>query len=270
MAVQLFTDGLEPDDLDAAVWRFLDQQKFEDLLRTSELFFNRADRFEQDDQEGLPPEDYLPSLRLNRYDLRDALELNHHIASLKQFRESFYICCWHLFREETLSMWAKFGPLAVCTTYRRLKAALDSLAPADEPHLGLVRYGARHLTGWNTMRFITTKRDRFQAEREVRALLWIRDGYAGINRHFDENNFPHDRPLTPPPADRVRDFHRRVVDLRVLVTEIVLGPWTSADTRASVERTLGESGYAVPVRVSDLGRNVDLLPTAQEIRRLMK
>ena len=59
-------------------------------------------------------------------------------------------------------MWAKFGPLAICTTYRRLKAALDSLDQADEPHLGLVRYGARHLTGWNTMRFITTKRDCFR------------------------------------------------------------------------------------------------------------
>jgi len=110
----------------------------------------------------------------------------------------------------------------------------------------------------------------FQEEREVRALLRIQDEYAGINRHFDENNFPHDRPLTPPPAERVKDFHRRVVDLRALVTEIVLGPWTSAVTRASVERTLAESGYAVPVRTSDFARNVDLLPTAQEIGRLLK
>ncbi len=41
MAVQLFTDGIEPEDIDVPVWRFLDQQKFEDLLRTGELFFNR-------------------------------------------------------------------------------------------------------------------------------------------------------------------------------------------------------------------------------------
>jgi hypothetical protein len=35
MAVQLFTDGIEPEDIDVPVWRFLDQQKFEDLLRTA-------------------------------------------------------------------------------------------------------------------------------------------------------------------------------------------------------------------------------------------
>lgn len=40
MAVQLFTDGLEPADLDVAVWRFLDLQKLTDLFNTSELLFS--------------------------------------------------------------------------------------------------------------------------------------------------------------------------------------------------------------------------------------
>ena len=269
MAVKLFTDGIEPDDLDAPVWRFLNQQKFEDLLSTGELYFPRADLFKQDDQEGLPPEDYLPALRMDRFDLRDALELNHHIGAVRQFRESFYVSCWHLFHQETLAMWA-FGTVAVCSTYRRLKAALDSLDPADHPHLGMVRYGSTHLTGWNTMRFITTKREQFRDEREVRALLWIRDDYAGINRHFDENNFPHDHPLTPPDPDRVPAGHRRAVDLASLLTEIVLGPWTSTETRASVRNALSQTGRDIAVRDSDLARHVDLLPTAEELRQLMK
>ncbi len=267
MAVQLSTDGIEPTDLDAPVWRFLDLRKCEDLFKTSELFFNRADRFPQDNQEGLAPEEYIPILRLRRYDLRDALELNHHIASLKQFRESFYISCWHLFQEETVGMWAKFGSIAICSTYRRLKAVLDSFDVVDEPHLGLVRYGSKHLTGWNTMRFITTKREQFADEREVRALLWIRDEYAGINRHFDENNFPHDEPLTPPPPDRVKKFHRRTVDLRLLLTGIVLGPWTTADMQVRVQGMLRGSGYAIPIRPSELTRNVQFLPTADELQR---
>jgi hypothetical protein len=50
-----------------------------------------------------------------------------------------------------------------------------------------------------------------------------------MNRHFDENNFPHDHPLTPPP-DRVKDSHRRKADLPALVTDIVLSPWTTSET----------------------------------------
>jgi hypothetical protein len=72
MAVRTFTDGLEPEDLDAPVWRFICLERFKDLVESKELFFNRADRFPQDDQEGLPPEEYIPILRLNRYDLNDA------------------------------------------------------------------------------------------------------------------------------------------------------------------------------------------------------
>jgi hypothetical protein len=80
---------------------------------------------------------------------------------------------------------------------------LGALPAAADVHLGLVRYGTKHLTRYNTMMFITTKREEFANDREVRAMLWIRDNYAGTNRHYDINNFPHPRPLTAPdPAPR--------------------------------------------------------------------
>ena len=31
-------------------------------------------------------------------------------------------------------------------------------AMEDRAYLGLVRYGSKHLTGWNVLRFVTTKR----------------------------------------------------------------------------------------------------------------
>jgi len=121
MPVQLFTDGIEPAGQDAPVWRFLDMERFKDLFTTSELYFNRADRFPQDDQEGLAPEDYLPILRLNWYELNDAMKLNEAIAFLRQQRESFYISCWHLFQGESGELWTKFGPIAICTTLRTVE-----------------------------------------------------------------------------------------------------------------------------------------------------
>lgn len=129
------------------IWRFMKMAKFRDLMATAELYFCRSDLFPNDEREGLPPEEYLPILGLNPLDLRDRQELNHHIGSDAQFREGFYVSCWHLFRSETCNMWQEYGEagVAICSRYRLLKSAVDAMG--DRAFLGLVRYGSKHLTG---------------------------------------------------------------------------------------------------------------------------
>jgi hypothetical protein len=97
-------------------------------------------------------------------------------------------------------------------------------------------------------------------EQEVRAILWIIDPYAGINRHFDIDNRVHTRPLTAPP-DNVLKGHRRKVDLRALVTEIVVTPWASSTTFAKIEQIVKDGGYSIPVRPSALTRFREFLPS---------
>ena len=120
MPVKLFTYGLEPEDLNAVIWRFMNRRKFEDLLTTSELFFNRA--------------------------------------------------------------------------------------------------------GTSTV-----------------------------------DNRVHSRPLTPPP-DRVKDCHRRHVDLQALLTGVVVTPWAENDTVQSFRQLIAAGGYAFPVIPSELTRFRQLLP----------
>jgi hypothetical protein len=100
----------------------------------------------------------------------------------------------------------------------------------------------KHLTRYNTMMFITTKREEFADDREVRAMLWIRDEYAGINRHYDIDNVPPPRPLTPPDPTRVKDYHRRMVDIAVLVTEIVVNPKATSQMIARVGELVKSAG----------------------------
>jgi hypothetical protein len=260
MAVEMFTDGLEPDDVEARVWRFMTLAKFEDLIASGELYFCRADRFRQDEREGLPPEEYIRLLGLNPLDVNERLELNHRIGSIAQFREAFYVNCWYLFDEERAYPWKEYGQdgVAICSRYNLLKSVLGSIP--DRPHLGLVRYGSAHLRGWNALSFVTTKREMFKQDREVRALLWVPDQNAGINRHFDADNRPHERPLTPPP-ETVPVGLRRKVDLRALVQKIVVTPQASADAIGKIEELVRTAGYAIPVRKSDLTRYVTLLPS---------
>jgi hypothetical protein len=258
--VQMFPDGLEPNDPEALIWRFMELWKFRDLITTSALYFRRADLL-GDDNEGLPPDDYLPHGGLNPFDLRDALQLNHFRGSLAQDREAFFVNCWYLFGEETAAMWKQYGNegVAVVSRYNLLKRALGSCESTLGSFLGLVRYGSKHLTGWNVLRFISTKRVQFAHEKEVRALLWVPDEFAGNNRHFDENNIPHDRPLTRPP-ERVPEGLRRSVDLCSLMTRIVVSPWASEMTFCDIEQLTRASGYSIPVRWSDLATFKALLP----------
>jgi hypothetical protein len=211
MAIEIYPDHLEPTNPNAVIWRFMKMERFSDLMETSELYFCRADEF-KDEHEGLPPEEYLCYwLGLNPMLLTDRRKLDHCLGTLAQFRESFYISCWQLFHSETDKMWNEYGNdgVAICSRYSLLKSALDAMG--EQAYLGLVRYGAKHLRGYNLFRFIMTKRTEFEGEQEVRAMLWIRDPHAAINRHFDAQNRPHRHPLPPP--DRVLKGHRRRVDL---------------------------------------------------------
>jgi hypothetical protein len=181
--------------------------------------------------------------------------MNNHLGCHAQFREAFYVNCWHLFREETLKMWKGYGEggVALCSQYCLLKSALNAMD--DRAFLGLVRYGLQ--LRWNVIDSVMTKKMEYADEREVRAVLWITDPLAGINRHFDIDNRAHPLPLTPPP-DRVLKGHRRKVDLQALVTEIMISPWASCATFGEISRLAKD--YAIPVQPSALTRSRELLP----------
>ena len=45
MPVDLFTDGIEPEDSNTPIWRFLEFWKFQDLM-TGHMYFRRSDSWE--------------------------------------------------------------------------------------------------------------------------------------------------------------------------------------------------------------------------------
>jgi hypothetical protein len=260
MPVQPYVDQLEPQK-DAVIWRFMDMRKFRDLMASEELYFCRADLFD-DTTEGLPRDEYaLPILGLNPYDVKDQLELDNLVGSIAQFRESYYISCWYLFRTETLKMWndhARDG-VAICSRYELLKSALDALL--DTAHVGLVRYGIQHLTGFNTLRFITTKQEKYKDECEVRAFLNVIDPLETGNRHIDEHNVPHRAPLDSNPRHEwVPKCKRRRIDLKALVTGVVISPWASEELCNEVKLWAKLKNHSYPVRVSELKSSLTPAP----------
>src|SRR4249920_3421247 len=107
MSVELFTDGIEPQDPETPIWRFMEFWKFEDLMR-GDLYFHRADLFD-DESEGLPPKEYERVLGLSRYDLNDIQERNYAIGFDAQIRQGYYLNCWYSAGEETAKMWHAYA-----------------------------------------------------------------------------------------------------------------------------------------------------------------
>jgi hypothetical protein len=118
MSVSLFTAGIEPKDPDTPIWRFMEFWKFRDLMK-GHMYFRRADKFDGDETEGLPEDEYIGTLGLNPYDLNDVQTPNNALGFDAQMRQSFFITCWYLAGEETASMWhtyAKGNGVAITST----------------------------------------------------------------------------------------------------------------------------------------------------------
>src|SRR5262249_9038147 len=160
-------------------WRYIEFWKLQDLVQTGQLYLRRSDKLE-DEHEGLPPSEYERVLNLSRFDLNDIRERDYDIGSLPQFRQSFYVNGWHLVNGEAGPMWEGYGRdgVAIVSRYDLLKQVLHPLS--DKVMVGLIRYGTKHLTGWNVIRFVTTKREEYSPEREVRAMIWLTDTGDGM------------------------------------------------------------------------------------------
>jgi len=270
MPVEPFVYGIEPDDPNTPIWRFLEFWKFQDLMK-GHIYFHRADLFEDNDpQEGLPLDNYQNLPGRHPLDINDIQERSYHLGFDAQIRQGFYISCWYLAGDETAWMWHKYAKgngVAICSTYARLKAVLEPLSPADKPHLGLVQYGNKHIPAGrrNLIAHIGTKSEKYRQENEVRAMLWIVNPNETGNRHIDLNNRYRDRPLYPTTND-IGIF--RDIDVHSLITELIVSPFAEPTTQAEVEKTVQDGGYAFPVRLSDLTARVSLVPTANDLQKL--
>jgi hypothetical protein len=267
MPITLHDACTEPP-ADTRICRFIDLPKFRDLFANEERYFRRTDLFkETDPNEALPSDEYARRvLRLQKYDLRDERALNNDLAFARQISESYFLNCWQLFEGETLDMWKTYGNgVAVFSRFDLLKAQLAPML--DNILLGIVRYGEKDMRGYNLIRFLYTKRQHFEKERELRVVLQCYDPVGGANRHYNLNNFPNREPLAENPLHEwVHECKRRRIDLKALVTEVRLSPWATQE--GSEEVKLWVKGKNLPCPVTTSVLTSPMTPTLEELRRL--
>ena len=87
----------------------------------------------------------------------------------------------------------------------------------------------------------------------MRSLITCYDPLESGNRHFDLNNSPHSRPLSLNPRNPwVPDSKRRRIDLRSLVTDVVISPWAEPDVVEEIGLWVRSKGFAFSPKRSEL------------------
>lgn len=248
------------------ICRFMDFPKFRDLFANEELYFRRTDLFKEiDPEEALATDDYIRAVeKLRKYDVNDEMRLNNSQAFARQVSEARYIQCWHIFEDETLHMWTRYGNgVAIFSRFELLKFALSAML--DDIQVGLVQYGDIP-DRYNLIDFLFLKRKHFDKERELRIVINCYDPVGGANRHIDRRGFPHREPLDENPLHEwVHECKRRRIDLKALVTEVRLSPWETPTELEEINDWIKGKSFSCPVKSSEL--KSPFTPSLAECRR---
>lgn len=225
-------------DPKSSLWRYMDFTKFISLLETSQLYFNRCDRFD-DPYEGTVTQG-------TTYLMRDNGQTEQDIAAFIEFskvwRQQMYVNCWCKSEHESAAMWRLYlqtaEGVAIRTTAGRLAEALG----ATPISVGLtevmyVDYERHAYNPGNIFHHYVYKRLSFQHEMEVRAVVW---GMEEQNQPLIEANAPH----------VLID-----VDLSTLIESVQISPTAQPWFADLVQRCAKRYGLDAHVVQSDLYRS---------------
>lgn len=206
---------------DTVLWRYMSYSKFEDLIKTSTLYFCRADKFE-DKLEVTQPKASL-SFAISTQNPWHMYERNIMDAYLHMLRTSTFVNCWHISNFETNLMWENYAEkngaegIAIQTNLGSLKKAFyNEPRKITDMKIKYVDFSTFNMNYFNEnpFNFLTLKDKEYTYENELR-LITIEDVYPTI----DEDNV-NECPMeyTSHSGEKLK------VDLNRLIKKIIISP----------------------------------------------
>lgn len=209
------------------VWRYIDFTKFVDLITSSNLFFCRADNFD-DPFEGI--------FRLKDYEDTKGMFESEHLT--KKF---YFLNCWHINQHQSDAMWRIFlktgNGIAIKSTVGKI---IDSLKDThDDVYIGRVYYRDFENLTFHDLMF------------EPQNRIYGGQGGSLSQYNYKRISFEHEKELrlfhinTPIPHTKIKGIpreplpYKRVhVDLRDLIQEIVIAPFADKWFKEMVQRLI--------------------------------
>lgn len=181
----LMSNVNEPSNQDIKIWRYMSLSKFLQLLQSKELFFSRADQFE-DPFEGTKSRlDIQNTRELYREAFPEKFQEFEELFSAgiekkirRDLKEKVFISCWHMNNSESEGMWKLYGNdrenIAIQTTYNKLTEVAIS-SSYHNMSIGMVDYVAYNTPIQSINNNICIpffyKREAFRHEQEVRMVI---------------------------------------------------------------------------------------------------
>lgn len=220
-----------PDD--AVLWRYMDFTKFVSLLDKSALFFARADKL------GDPFEGALSKINVALwpvlYTQIPKESFQKFAESRKKWREYTLISCWHERPYESEAMWRLYSRetdgIAIKTKFGSFKKSLISSEDIYIGKVSYVDYESTFIPEGNTFGPYLYKRQSFDHEREVRAIVQIfSQDICDIGKYYE-------------------------VDLSLLIQEVIVSPFAPAWLLELIHSVATRYNLETPIVKSNLGDN---------------
>lgn len=162
----------QPSNLKTKVWRYIDTNKFIDILSNKRLYFSRLDLLGDTHEGSIPKNNYFK----RNFELNQDINKNTDWVGegIKRMYKMTYINCWYLDNYESEAMWRLYcqnnNGIAIQTTYEKL---VESIGNDDFLYIGKVSYvdyNTNVIPDGNFFFPIMHKRIAFKHEKEVRMI----------------------------------------------------------------------------------------------------
>jgi hypothetical protein len=220
-----------PTNPDIPIWRYINLAKFLDLLRTSELYFPRADNL-NDPFEGSWP---LAGIKRRQECYVDSEKTFQWLS--QGFLSGSYVSCWHVSLHESAAMWNLYlnasEGVAIRSTCNRLINAVQK--SQEQVYVAEIRYIDYRTEDFeeelhdNSLTPLVYKRRSFEHEKELRAIAC---------RAFSTK--------TPKWGIKV------TVDIPTLIEAVFVSPNAPSWFNPIIEDVVRRYGFKFPVHQSDL------------------
>ena len=236
MAIEDFELCIKPK-LDLEIWRYMDLEKFELLLKNSALFFCRADRFADPFEGSIPKKEVKKDI--------EGISNQH-----KLMKKQRIINCWHINNNENDSMWKLYlksnEGIAIKTTVERLKSSF--INTDEQVFCSKVRYLDYEKDIWfdatdyphtryNLFIPLVHKRIEFIQENELRLIHSI-DYKEFLDNYWDNQ-----------PIEKGKNIR---VDINILIDKIYCAPTCDNYQISKIDGIIKKYGYSFNIKKSKL------------------
>ena len=174
---------LQPADPNGKVWRYMNLEKFQDILQTKALYLSRLDWL-GDTHEGSLTKGEMQQAMARRNVLGWSGR-SYDRSELEVFRQRLFASCWQMDNVEKNWMYKQYLPdnkgIVLQTTYQKLSSCCDD----QNVRIGMAQYtdfDSEDFAGFKGLGVGMNKRHEFRDEREVRIIA--------LHEITDDNTYP--------------------------------------------------------------------------------